>query len=83
MYRDEGIPGIIGQVLNIPVACHPSHFPVGEYEYYSYEQNRDAPIVHTERMHFFWNNYLPGAGADVWASPLLAKSLSNLPPARM
>lgn len=84
MARDIGIPGILGQVLNIPVTCHPAHFPVDQYEYRSYEQNKHVPLVDTARMHLYWNHYLPNPdvdGANPLASPLLA-SLSNLPPAR-
>jgi acetyl esterase/lipase len=80
--RDEGITGIIGQVLNIPVTCHPDYFPVSKYEYNSYVQNADAPIVNSATMRFFWNNYLPTAGPDPRASPLLAPSLTRLPPTR-
>lgn len=76
------IPGIIGQILNIPVTCHPDHFPVGKYEYGSYAQNKDSQIVNSERMHWFWSKYLPNGGNDVYASPLLSSSLGNLPPAR-
>ncbi|KAJ9145078.1 Lipase esterase family protein [Pleurostoma richardsiae] len=79
--RDEGISGIIGQVLNIPVTCHPDHFPLSKYEYESYEQNAHSPLVTAERMRLFWNNYLPRAEADPRASPLLATSLAGLPPA--
>lgn len=73
--------GIIGQVLNIPVTCHPDHFPVSKYEYNSYRQNAFAPIVNASRMRLFWKNYLPNAEADPRASPLLASSLAGLPPA--
>jgi acetyl esterase/lipase len=80
--RHEGITGIIGQVLNIPVTCHPDHFPVSKYEYNSYVQNADAPVVSSARMRFFWGNYLPRAEPDPRASPLLAPYLANLPPTR-
>ncbi|PMD33045.1 lipase esterase family protein [Hyaloscypha variabilis F] len=78
--RDEGVHGIIGQVLNIPVMCYPAHFPVAKYEYRSYEQNKDSAIVDAARMHWFWSQYLPNAEADPYASPLLASSLRGLPP---
>ncbi|VUC23915.1 unnamed protein product [Clonostachys rosea] len=81
MARDEGISGIIGQVLNIPVTCHPDFFPAAKYEYFSYEQNADAPIVSAARMRWFWNNYLPTPEANPKSSPLLSGDLSNLPPA--
>ncbi|KAK9777149.1 putative Lipase esterase family protein [Seiridium cardinale] len=79
--RDEGINGIIGQVLNIPVTCHPDHFPRSEYEYGSYTQNANAPIVNAARMRLYWSYYLPSGAADPRASPLLASSLAGLPPA--
>ncbi|EFX06321.1 lipase esterase family protein [Grosmannia clavigera kw1407] len=79
--RDEGIGGIIGQVLNIPVTCHPDHFPTSKYEYHSFEQNAGSPIVNAFRMRKFWGFYLPTADANPLASPLLSKSFTGLPPA--
>jgi acetyl esterase/lipase len=78
----EGVEGIVGQVLNIPVTCHPKHFPTGKYNYTSYEENKDAPVVDAKLMHWFWNHYLPGEENDAYASPLLAKDFKGLPPAR-
>ncbi|CAK7234688.1 hypothetical protein SBRCBS47491_009033 [Sporothrix bragantina] len=73
---------VIGQLLNIPVTCHPSHFPSTKYELQSYKQNKDVPLVGADRMHIYWNNYIPAANAgNPLASPLLAPSLTNLPPA--
>ena len=43
--RDEGLTGILGQVMNMPVTCHPHHFPKDKYEFTSYEQNADAPVL--------------------------------------
>jgi acetyl esterase/lipase len=79
-FRDLSISGIIGQILNIPVTCHPAYFPHGNYEYRSYEQNKNSPIVNATLMHWFWNYYLPDATPDPYASPLLAESLRGLPP---
>ncbi|KAI9874523.1 MAG: hypothetical protein M1830_009649 [Pleopsidium flavum] len=79
--RDDGVSGITGQVLNIPVTCHPKHFPTKKYEYGSYEQNKDAPVIDVPRMTWFWDQYLPNAEPEIYASPLLAKSLKGLPPA--
>ncbi len=31
--RDEGFHGIIDQILNIPLACHPELFPQGQHAY--------------------------------------------------
>ena len=77
----EGVTGIIGQVLNIPVTCHPKHFPVDDFEYGSYQQNASASVVSQAKMMWFWDHYLPNAEPEVYASPLLAKNLSSLPPA--
>ncbi|KAL3458859.1 alpha/beta hydrolase fold-domain-containing protein [Aspergillus heterothallicus] len=79
--RDEGIGAILGQVLNIPDTCHPAYFPEDKYEYSSPEQNKDAPILTTEAVHWFWDLYCPKDGADPCASPLLATSHKGLPPA--
>ncbi|KAH7385685.1 lipase esterase family protein [Pyrenochaeta sp. MPI-SDFR-AT-0127] len=78
--RDEGVQGVIGQILNIPVTCHPDHFPHAQYEGGSYEQNAFAPIVNASTMRLFWNNYLPNVDTHYWASPLLSTSLAGLPP---
>ncbi|KAJ4142142.1 hypothetical protein NW754_014933 [Fusarium falciforme] len=43
--RDRGVQGVTGQVLNIPVTCHPDHFPSSKYSYTSFERNSHAPIV--------------------------------------
>lgn len=80
---DENIPGMVGQILNIPVTCHPDHFPRSKYEYTSYEQNSQAPIVSAARMRQYWANYLPGATTDARANILLASSFVGLPPARL
>lgn len=70
----------MGQILNIPVVCHPDHFPKGDkYEYNSLEQNKEAPILSVKALLKCWNMYYPDAGTDVYASPMLAKSLKGLP----
>ena len=74
--------GIIGQVLNIPVTCHPSLFPTEKYEYGSYHQNRDASIIDAPKMDWFWDQYMPDPQPEPYASPLLASDLSKLPAAR-
>ncbi|KAL2831408.1 alpha/beta hydrolase fold-domain-containing protein [Aspergillus cavernicola] len=79
--RDEDINAVIGQVLNIPDTCHPAHFPRDKYEYYSPEQNKDAPVMTTEAARWFWDLYCPTAGHESYASPLLAESHKGLPPA--
>jgi hypothetical protein len=50
MTHNEGVPGVVGQVLNIPVTCHPQHFPADKYEYASYQQNKDASVVEALKM---------------------------------
>jgi acetyl esterase/lipase len=79
--RDEGITGVIGQVLNIPVTCHPKLFPKDKYVYKSYYGFTTTSVLNTDKMDWFWNLYLPGGEYEVYASPLLAKSLNELPPA--
>lgn len=86
MARDEGVTGIVGQVLSIPVMCHPKFFDrvpnKDEHELLSYTQNFDVPLVDALRMEFFWDCYV-GADVrpDVLHSPLLSTNLRNLPPA--
>jgi acetyl esterase/lipase len=80
MARDEKVTGVIGQVLNIPVTCHPKLFPSSAYEYFSYSQNKDASVVDAPKMDWFWDQYMPEPKPDSYASPLLAKDLSGLPP---
>jgi acetyl esterase/lipase len=79
---NDNVQGLIGQILNIPVTCHPDHFPHSQYEGNSFEQNALAPIVSASKMRFFWKNYLPSGEAHPWTSPLLSKSLAGLPPTR-
>lgn len=80
MARDNNDGGVVGQILNIPVLCHPEHFPkVDKYEYNSMEQNKDAPILSVRALLKCWSMYYPDAGTDVYASPMLAKSLKGLP----
>lgn len=81
MARDEGITTIKGQILNIPVTCHPDHYPVKGGSP-AYLENAEAPIVDAALMRWFWKNYLPGNEVDTRASPLLETSLQGLPPAR-
>ncbi|KAK4940934.1 hypothetical protein LTR10_019088 [Elasticomyces elasticus] len=81
MARDKQESGVIGQVLNIPVTCHPKLFPRDMYEYGSYEQNKDASIVDAPKMDWFWEQYMPKIEPDAYAHPLLAKNHAGLPPA--
>jgi len=86
--RSEGTPGILGQILNIPVTCHPKCFPVSKYPYLSYTQNVNSPIVDSWKMGWFWSQYLSvreaESASDPIVSPLLAneETLKRSPPAR-
>ncbi|KAG9240254.1 lipase [Calycina marina] len=77
----EHVSGIIGQVLNIPVTCHPTFFPHDEFELNSYRQNASGSIVDQPMMMWFWDQYLPQPEPDWRASPLLVEDLRGLPPA--
>ena len=88
--RDEGFEKetgskIVNVAAQIPAVCHPDLFPRDKYEYNSPEQNAEAPVVKKRNAKWFWEQYVPDASADMGApreyhSPLLAKSLSGLPP---
>jgi acetyl esterase/lipase len=78
--RDEGLTGVVGQVLNFPVTCHPKFFPHDKYELASYHQNYNASIVTALRMEWFWDCYLPKPTPHPYHSPLLADSLKGLAP---
>jgi hypothetical protein len=82
MARDKKESGVIGQILNIPVTCHPDLFPRDKYEYGSYEQNKDASVVNAPKMDWFWEQYMPKPEPEAYGSPLLAMSHAGLPPAR-
>ncbi|OQV10567.1 hypothetical protein CLAIMM_14545 [Cladophialophora immunda] len=79
--KDGRSSGVIGQMLNIPALCHPDHLPRDKFELNSYEQNASAPTIDAPSMRWYWKQYCPDSGFDPLASPLLAPSLSGLPPA--
>lgn len=82
MARDNNDDGVMAQVLNGPVICHPDHFPKdSKYEYNSWVQNKDSSILSAKTMRKCWEAYYPSAGSDIYASPFLAKSLKGLPAA--
>lgn len=81
MARDTKEGGIIGQVLNGPVMCHPKFFPEGKYEYTSWEQNKNASILGRDQMLACWEEYYPNTGPDVYANPFLVETVKGLPPA--
>jgi acetyl esterase/lipase len=81
MARDEGITGIIGQILSMPVTVHPKFAPTDKYEMGSWQQNANASVVKPLRLEWFLDQYMPEPTDDWRMSPLLAPSLKGLPPA--
>ncbi|KAB5518200.1 Alpha/Beta hydrolase protein [Coniochaeta sp. 2T2.1] len=93
MARDAPIPGIVGQILNFPITCHPRYFASLSknrgYELASYVQNRDDSLLSAVQMEFFWDCYGTEKGDEVegdgegegYHSPLLRQDLEGLPPA--
>ncbi|KAF9874631.1 hypothetical protein CkaCkLH20_07768 [Colletotrichum karsti] len=79
--RDNGITGVLAQVLHFPSICHPKFFPREKYEYGSYIQNKDNPVLDILFMETAIDAYLPNAVPDHRHSPLLAESFEGLPPA--
>ncbi|KAF5497173.1 AB hydrolase superfamily protein [Colletotrichum siamense] len=77
--RDNGITGVIAQVLHFPIICHPKFFPREKYEYGSYIQNNDNPVIGALAMEGALDAYLPKPKPDHRHSPILAKSLKDLP----
>jgi hypothetical protein len=80
---------ILGQILNIPVTCHPQRFPKGRFACFSYTQNAASPIVDSGKMNWFWNQYLSTSAnteliSSPGVSPLLAteEAMKGLPPTR-
>ncbi|KAG6354232.1 hypothetical protein INS49_004836 [Diaporthe citri] len=45
--RDNGVTGVIAQVLHFPATCHPKFFPKDTYEFGSYIQNCENPVLST------------------------------------
>ena len=76
MARDRGTPVPIQQTLIYPVTNHSLDTP-------SYRENATGFLLTRDAMRWFWNHYLAseGQGKEPYASPLLAKSLTGLPPA--
>ncbi|EXJ76483.1 uncharacterized protein A1O5_00991 [Cladophialophora psammophila CBS 110553] len=81
MAKDHNEEGIVGQVLNGPVVCHPRFFPKDKYEYTSWEQNKKASILGKDHMLRCWDTYYPNTGPDVYANPFLVETMEGLPPA--
>ena len=74
--RDRHGPRILLQVLIYPVTNH-------DFNAASYRENATGFVLSTEDMRWFWRHYLSREeqGREPSASPLLAKSLADLPPA--
>ncbi|KAI0877971.1 alpha/beta hydrolase fold-domain-containing protein [Hypoxylon argillaceum] len=81
MARDNGVSGIIGQVLHFPALCHPKFYPRDKYELASNIQNAENAVLSTVKFDVFLNAYIPNPEPDHRHSPLLTSSLAGLPPA--
>ncbi|KAH6886865.1 Alpha/Beta hydrolase protein [Thelonectria olida] len=79
--RNDGITGIVAQVLHFPAVCHPKFFPAETYELGSMMQNYKNPVLSASMWEAFLDAYMPHAEPDSRHSPLLATSHRNLPPA--
>ncbi len=76
MSRDRGGPPIAFQALIYPITdC--------DFERPSYRSNAEGYFLTRSEMIWFWNHYVssPEQMREPYASPLLAPSLKNLPPA--
>ena len=71
--RDAGGPEITGQLLVAPVTD-------GSREYPSMRENADGYVLTKALMSWFWAHYAADRSSPI-ASPLLADSLADLPPA--
>jgi hypothetical protein len=80
--RNDGITGIVAQVLHFPTVCHPKFFPTEKYELGSMKQNAKNPVLSAWMWEAFLDAYTPHAEPDSMHSPLLATSHRDLPPAR-
>lgn len=73
--RDENGPSIDFQLLAYPVVDH-------DLSRGSYTENGEGYLLETETMAWFWEQYCPPARrSEPAASPMLADSLTDLPPA--
>ncbi|KAI1193020.1 alpha/beta hydrolase fold-domain-containing protein [Nemania serpens] len=79
--RDDGVTGIVAQVLHFPGFCHPKFYPTDEFEIGSHIQNAENAVLSAVRFDYFINAYVPKPEPDYRHSPLLARSLAGLPPA--
>ncbi len=76
MAKDKAGPSIAHQVLFYPVTDF-------NFDTQSYRDNAEGYFLTTEMMKWFWGHYLSddNAGDEIYASPLRAKDLGNLPSA--
>jgi acetyl esterase len=76
MARERRGPSLMQQTLIYPVTDHGFDTP-------SYRENATGYVLTREAMRWFWRHYLARdeQGAEVYASPLRAGSLTGLPPA--
>ena len=76
MARDRHGPRLLLQILVYPVTNH-------DFDTVSYRENATGFVLSTEDMRWFWRHYLSREeqGREPLVSPLLAKSLADLPPA--
>jgi len=76
MARDRRGPVLVHQLLIYPITNH-------AFNTKSYRDYANGYYLTTEDMRWFWNHYLREEtdGSNPYASPLVAKNLSGLPPA--
>jgi len=76
MARECGGPPLVYQLLLYPITNH-------AFNTQSYKDCASGYYLTAEDMKWFWNHYLRGEidGRNPYASPLVAKDLSSLPPA--
>ena len=69
-----------GVIANVPVTCHPDHFPTDKYEYTSYDQCFGT-LLSASEMRDVWKMVTPNSrdGERSEVSPLLG-DVSGLPP---
>ena len=77
MIRDKGGPAVAFQLLVYPVTDGVN------FNTDSYHENGQDYMLTADSMHWFWNHYAPNVEdrRNPYASPLLAESLADLPPA--
>ena len=76
MARDNDGPPLVFQLLVYPVTNGHT------FETDSYRDNAEGFMLTSASMHWFWNLYADEADrANLYASPLCAEDLGNLPPA--